>query len=231
MLTEWYHRVEAASKAVDNPDWILWPDSVGRADLQEEIRRVVGAPDTQVGARASRSHRIIRFLKVLRESRRIPERAVVLDLACGDAVLLCRIKEAFPSFDVWGLDIAVGSRPTHEQARRMGVGLVRAYLQVALREIPARPVDVVLMLNTYRSFRPWIKPMPAAFREVEQMFHKWIARACRFVILTAKLKQLPILWRHGARYFQILGWGEGRFRSLLLVASGNRFGRWKPTAH
>lgn len=189
----------------------LWPRTpvAEGADLQAVIKKRVGASDYEVDDPRSRSAMIIVKLRslVADPDSGLGEDFRVLDIACGDAVVLWQIQRVFPDASCYGVDCNKGVFEPHAQVMKDGVLLYKAYLQHLFPRLPAgdRKFDVTLMLNTYRGWES------ADLREEEQdlpqQADEWFATGSRYVIVTATNAQIHRLRQEGWSV-EVLGKGE-----------------------
>jgi hypothetical protein len=205
----------------------LWPRTPLGPDLQTVITRRVGASDLDVNDPRSRSALIIGKLRALVADPEsgIDQRFRLLDIACGDAVVLWQIKRTFPQAICYGLDCNKGLFEPHAQAMEEGVLLYKAYLQHLFARPPAdsRKFDVTLMLNTYRGWES------ADLREEEQRLPQqadaWFATSSRFVIVTATTEQIKRLRREGWNVEEL---GKGEDESIMSCMSRRTGRSWLP---
>ena len=210
--------IEALASNSEYEHLYLWPRTPLTPDHQAVIATRVGVGDLAVDDPRSRSALIIRKLRELIADRApgMSERFRLLDVACGDAVVLWQIKKAFPQAGCHGIDCNKGVFATNANAIEQGVVLHEGYLQHLFAQSPAdgRKFDMTLMLNTYRGWES------AALRESERKLPEqadaWFAKNSRFVIVTATQTQIERLRRQGW-YVEELGKGEDV--SIMICAS------------
>jgi hypothetical protein len=193
---------------------VLWPRTPIGDEIQERIRERVGAGDADVDDPRSRPPRVVAALARLQDAGALPASFTVLDIACGDALVLLAIAARFSAAECHGVDINVGRFSAHAAAASAGVQLWPVPIQELVRELPHEPFDAVLMLNTYRGWES------ADLREDEQdlpaRMDAWLAGAARHLLLTARAEQLDA-WRRRGYDVDDLGPGEEDSRLVLMT--------------
>jgi hypothetical protein len=209
------HLAELESRAALMPaeEQMLWPRTpINDDDMQRIIGGRVGASDQQTGDSRSRPHRIARAVGALTTTGAVPAQPTVLDIACGDALVLLEVKRRVPSAACFGVDLHVGAFAAHRHARAAGVVLRRVLIQDLFAAPPPAPIDVAVMLNTYRGWEN------ADLRKHEEhlphLADSWFDEAARFVLLTMRGDQVP-MWR--ARGYAALDLGRGEDDSRLTL--------------
>lgn len=201
---EYLSRLERLCSEPSCEEYYLWPRTP-LEDIQQKILERVGVTDYEVARSRSRPARIIRQLAALRKRGLIPADFSVLDVACGDGIVLLQIKRAFPAALCYGVDCNKGEIGTHAWVEREGIRLFRVFIQHLFQSRPERPFDVALMLNTYRGWES------AGLRRHEQdlprQADKWFWRNSRYTIVTAKGVQIARLRRAGLAV-RVMGRGE-----------------------
>lgn len=161
----------------------LWPNTPV-ANIQAEIWRRCGASDWNMADPNSRPALLADTLQEMVANGLIPERFHLLDIFCGDGVILWQMRKRFSLAKLWGLDLR--QYPTHEQASNVGVTFI---YQDVRRFIEAdQAVDVAVMLNT---FRGWDRSGCEA--DLPGRVLTWLQRNARFVIVTATEAQIAML--------------------------------------
>jgi len=205
---EWLMWLEA--KGTDEVDELYrWPRTpVG--NLQAEIWRRCGASDWNLDHPNSRSGSITRTLRELVTNDLLPHQFSVLDLCCGDGVILQYIARMFRSSHCFGIDLL--RYPTHRMAERSGASFYHAPLQLLVDNEPPQIVDVCMMLNT---FRGWDRADLDSQTEYDlpQKTLAWMQRHCRYVFLTVNREQVEWLKREGWFVWDV---GKGEDDSRLV---------------
>jgi len=209
-LGEWLMLLEA--KGGNGPDGqYRWPRTpVG--NLQAEIWRRCGASDWNVEHPSSRSGAILRTLHEMDGNGLLPRPFSVLDLCCGDGVVLQQVARTFRHADCHGVDLL--RYPAHRDAERAGVSFHRAALQSVVAGEPPVVVDVAIMLNT---FRGWDRAGLDAEteRDLPTKTLHWMKRFCRYAFLTVAREQVGWLKREGWFVWDV---GRGEDDSRLMCA-------------
>jgi len=187
----------------------LWPRTpVG--NLQAEAWRRVGASDWNLKHADCRAHNILRTLREMDENGLLRRRFTVLDLCCGDGIILMQIGREFLHAQCYGVDLL--RYPEHRIAEtRAGCSFYKAPLQAVVASEPPQRIDVCIMLNT---FRGWDKAdLPKEEHDMPQKTLNWMRRHCRFLFVTATVAQRDWLKREG---FFIWTVGKGEDDSYLV---------------
>lgn len=199
-------QLQRQAHASDLSTLYLWPNTPIGDAIQERIREGVGVTDHQVKDRCARPARILRWVQRLVDNDLIPPAFSVLDIACGDAVILWHIKQHFPQAACYGLDCHKDEFPSHRVVQQVGVQLYRGFIQHLFAAACPR-FDLVLMLNTYRGWEA------AQLRQHEadlpQQADAWLQQHAQYVIVTAMPHQL-VEWRRWGFHVKRLGPGEER---------------------
>lgn len=198
--------LQAKAERYRNDDVILWPRTPLDA-MQYQIRRMVGVGDLKIADERSRTYRIVEYLENLE-----PRAESVLDICCGDAIILGWIRGAMEWARCYGLDWNAGEFDTHKPLRKAGVDLFRATLQDLLAEDPPGQFDVAMMLNTYRGWES--ADLRRHESELPMMADRWLRRNCKRAILTATAGQVRV-WK--ARGCEVVDLGRGEQDSRLVV--------------
>jgi hypothetical protein len=215
--------IEKQGASSDYESLYLWPRTPIGADLQDVIARRVGVNDYQVDDPRSRSGLIIRKLRELVDDPDSPldERFRLLDVACGDAVVLWQIKKAFPDSSCFGIDCNKGVFVTNATATEDGVLIFKGYLQHLFAQPPPEPLDVTMMLNTYRGWES--ADLREAEKDLPEQVDDWFARYSRYAIVSATADQIKRLRRQGWSVHEL---GCGEDESTLICMTRGQGGSW-----
>ncbi len=189
----------------------LWPRTpVG--NLQAEIWRRCGASDLNMDDPCCRPRMIVDELKGMQTNGLLPQPFSVLDLCCGDGLVLVQIGRAFLDANCFGVDVL--HYPTHYTAQVRGqVTVYRVALQQVIASQPPCILDVAIMLNT---FRGWDKAdLPVEESNLPQRTMAWLRQNCRFVFLTVNDSQVDWLKREGWFLWYV---GPGEDDSQMICA-------------
>ncbi|MCE9611222.1 MAG: hypothetical protein K8R23_13585 [Chthoniobacter sp.] len=212
----WFASLETQFAAAYTEGAYLWPRTPIH-DIQSKIKQRVGVGDREVDAPNSRPALILRQIAALQRAGGLSAAFSVLDIACGDALILLQIKSAHPAAACFGADFHAGSIDTHEEVSAAGIGLHRALIQHLFRAPVAPPFDLVLMLNTYRGWESAdLKPED---RDLPALADAWLRDNARFAILTVTESQ--------THHFRDIGFnlqriGPGEDNSIMVCLSRER---------
>jgi hypothetical protein len=227
--TDWTHEylgeIERLGESSEYESLYLWPRTPLTPDHQEVIARRVGVDDFQVDDPRSRPALIIGKLRELVADERsgVDARFRLLDIACGDSVVLWQIKQSFPDATCVGVDCNKGLFTTNAQAVDAGVILYKGYLQHLFTRSPGedRRFDVTLMLNTYRGWQS--ADLREAEKDLPQQADGWFATNARYTIVTATPDQIKRLRREGWWVEEL---GKGEDDSTMICMSRVQRGPW-----
>lgn len=191
----------------------LWPRTMLNA-MQYRTWLRIGATDEQTWLPFSRPALINGVLAALRDEGAIPADFTILDIACGDALVMKAVKETYPEARVFGSDCNLDQFDTHPAVRAAGVGMHGGYLQDLFRTPPPARWDMAVMLNTYRGWES------ADLREHEQdlpeLADQWLFTHARYAFLTVTEKQIR---RFTAQGLEVLRIGRGEDNSIAVVVT------------
>jgi len=219
-LVEYLTLLEKQDAGSDPDGGVLWPRTPIGGDHQEKILQRVGVTDRDIHDRGARPSMIIRQLEALRSAALLGQEFSVLDIACGDALVLWQIKRAYPQALCCGVDCYVDRFDTHAMVKRDGVRLFQAFLQSVVYQDVAVPFDVVLMLNSYRSWKA--AELRDSESDLPERTDAWFARNARYTFVTAKRAQIAQLRSKG---FNVTRLGKGEDRSSMACISTERLPR------
>jgi hypothetical protein len=212
--------IEAQAETCLTNDLLLWPRTPIGDEIQQKIVQRVGVSDYQAEDPGSRPNRIIAILCRLSRARCIPAKFSVLDIACGDAIVLWQIKRAFPASRCYGADCNKGLFPAHERVARDDVQLSRCFIQHLVEKDSADPFDVVMMLNTYRGWGSAdLKPQE---HDLPLLVDNWLRKNARYIILSVTPTQLDDWQQAGWQECKL---GRGEEDSLLVCFSRQKLPR------
>lgn len=199
-------------------DVVLWPRTpIDAQRMQEIIAGRVGAADAQTLHPRSRSYRIAAIASALADLGLVAPDATVIDIACGDALIVTHVQRTRPALRCHGVDLYLDAFPSHALARAAGVRLWRVLLQDLFAQAPPRPVDLAVMLNTYRGWEN------ADLRDDERglpaLADAWFDAGARWIAMTMRGEQVGP-WRR--RGYRALDWGSGEDDSRLVLLTRER---------
>ena len=212
---EYLKRLEEESVTCKYDDMYLWPRTPICNDHQQIILKRVGATDNDIHNPISRTAIILKQLSQLISRMFIGVDFSILDICCGDALVLKNIKEKFPNSNCYGADCNIDKFSTHDSITKTGVMLLNIYLQQLIQHPPKQMFDVVLMLNTYRGWES--AELKCEYMNLPQKTDEWFAKYAKFAIITATKNQIKKLNR--STHITILGKGEDN--SSIICMSKN----------
>lgn len=184
----------------------LWKDTPH--DIQENIKKKQGAYDFEVRNSNCRTTIIKKYIRKLIADKKIEKNFTLVDLFCGDAIIITLLKKAFKTADITGIDIKEFNE--HDTAIEIGVKIRYKYVQKYIKNRRDQ-IDIILMLNTYRNFN--------TSGMSERDFHKinkWILKVAKHAIVTTSSI------KHAKRYgFKPLIIGHGEASSDMVDLKGN----------
>ena len=216
--------LEKAASENHVKDFYLWPRTP-ISNIQAEIWQRCEVSDWLLSNPESRSYKVVRTINDLMCNRLIPENFKLLDICCGDAVILWQVKRCFPFADTFGFDLNAGRLATHPMVISQGVKLFRSTIQRLFRSAPSLPFDVCIMLNTYRGWEA------ADLNDDEKWLpssaHAWFAVHSQFTILTVSDEQIDEL-KDAGFWVTDIGAGEDDSRMILIwpCAKGELIDLW-----
>lgn len=213
-------RLEELANAENVADLYLWPRTPINDGIQNKIQQRVGATDYEILDSISRPATIIRFLRRLFAEGLIGSHFSVLDIACGDGIVLWQIRKSFLQAVCSGVDCNKGNFPAHSRVQSDGVRLYKGYIQHLFQADPDTPFDVVLMLNTYRDWKSAdLRPHEV---NLPERANRWFEKNANYVFLTVEKAGYDELQRRG---FHIRMLGKGEDRSNLVCVSKQKLPR------
>jgi hypothetical protein len=139
----------------------------------------------------------------------------VLDLFCGDAVILWQIAGAFPGATCRGIDLR--DYPEHGRAREAGVDIRRVAIQRLIELKSPVLYDVAILLNTWRGWdRAGLSEDDA---DLPERVERWLIANVRYIVVTATTAQAEAMKARGWWVFDI-GRGEDDSRMYCAFWSG-----------
>jgi hypothetical protein len=197
---------------------LLWPRTpLDAREYQQKITERVGVSDADAGDPRSRSYRLPNLIEELRRAGSIAEDFSLVDVACGDGLILIELKRRFPESRCFGIDLNAGVFPPHSTAEQLGVPIKRILIQDLFATPTPEQFDVVMMLNTYRGWEN--ADLSQADRELPRMADDWMIANARVIVLTATVDQLP---QWADRGFAVTDFGPGEENSRLVVITRRR---------
>jgi hypothetical protein len=213
---EYLKNLERVSAECHFEDLYLWPRTPLGYDHQDKIVQRVGVSDYDLEGH-SRPALIIQQIKVLIKHDLIARDFTILDIACGDGIVLWQIKKAFPKAQCYGIDCNKDKFGTHSMVQRDGVEIFNAFIQPLFTIHPEVPFDLAIMLNTYRGWES--ADLREHERNLPELADAWFERNARYTILTATDPQIGHLEQIG---FKVVRLGKGEDNSTMVCLSKSR---------
>src|SRR5438132_972947 len=120
--------LEQRAGSVAAADAILWPRTP-IAGIQDKIVERVGVSDEAVADPRSRSASVLREVARLQAGKLLEPGFSVLDVACGDGLVLLALKQAHPRASCFGVDLNAHEFESHVAVEAAGVELYRGLIQ------------------------------------------------------------------------------------------------------
>ena len=192
-MLEFLEKLESDSSNINLEDKILWKNTpIDTQKIQEDIEKYyTGVSDFNREDSRSRPFGVLKAIKELVDSGKIPNNFTLLDIACGDAIIIDFIKINYTEATIVGLDPNKNKFDYHKIAQENGVILINSYIQNLIEEDLPQKIDVITMFNTCRAWAHSQK------REEEHslpsLCDEWIFRNCNFALLTMNSQQIQNL--------------------------------------
>jgi hypothetical protein len=189
---------------------ILWPNTPIGGTHQNIIPRRTGSKDNWLWHPASRGRKLISSIK----SVGLEENSFfsLLDIGCGDAVLIGAIKEKFPEAVISGFDANLGFFKSHGEVQAKGVRLMRGFIQNAVHYKFSTKLDFAVMLNSYRSWES--AQLNLEDLNLQAKLDSWLIENFKYAILTLSPVQIRSFFQLG-RSISIIGRGEDDSKFII----------------
>lgn len=220
LYTDYLENLERSSAECRLEDYYLWPRTPLH-DIQLKILQRVGATDYQTEIPHSRSALIIKQIRTLRDNNFIQPNFSMLDIACGDGIILWHIKKTFSEAQCFGIDCNKGRIATHTLVQQDGVNLYSVYIQHLFQTYINKPFDIVLMLNTYRGWES--ADLREHERNLPDLADSWFEKNARYTIVTATHSQIGKFKKLG---FAVKKMGKGEDNSTMICLSKEELPRF-----
>ena len=185
----------------------LWPRTL-LDSIQTQVNKEYGTTDLKWADPRSRPYKVATFLQGMVAKKLLRSDFTILDLCCGDAMVLNHVARKFPECKAYGTDIAKFDyhKLLVENATVYGVALQ----DVISFEPPAR-IDVVMMLNTFRQWEH--AGLTKEDAELPEWVEEWLRLYAHRSILTATHRQISS-FRNKKWTVTEIGPGEGNSRLI-----------------
>lgn len=212
---QYLEQLEKKSLTYNYDDMYLWPRTPIGDDHQSVILKRVGATDNDLQNPCSRTAMIINCINKLIDVGYIKKDFYLLDVCCGDALVIKYIKEKFIDSDCFGIDCNKDKFSTHESITKANVLLFNAYLQQIVSDPPQQQFDIALMLNSYRGWESAdLKPK---YADLPRQIDEWFIKHAKFTIVTATKVQIKRL----SKIMHLIILGKGEDNSFMICISKN----------
>jgi len=101
-----FNIIEQKCLSEENKDFLLWPNT-DITDMQIWIEKFYGVKD-DINIQGSRSFLIYKVINKLIQSNQLKKDYSILDICCGDALILQQLKNKYPKSLSFGFDINKG---------------------------------------------------------------------------------------------------------------------------
>ena len=192
-MLKFLKKLELDSDDVKLEDKVLWKNTpIDTEKIQSDIERFyTGVSDFNREDKRSRPFGVLKAIKELVDTNQIPNNFTLLDIACGDAIIIDFIKTHYPKATIVGLDPNKNMFDYHEKAQRNGVILINSYIQNLVEyDIPEK-IDVITMFNTCRAWAHSQKREDES--NLPSVCDNWVLRNSKFALLTMNSTQINSL--------------------------------------
>lgn len=218
ILEQYLNDIEVISNGREYDHCYLWRRTPTSSIGMQQLRIIpqTGVSDWQVDHPGSRPFKVIDHLWTLHQEGELSENFTVLDICCGDALILAQIKRIFPNAHCYGFDCNKDVFETHNWIQALGVKLYFGYIQELFDHEPDVKFDVAMMMNTYVGWE-WADLKPE-FANLPEKANKWLGSCSRYGVVTAREHQIDELFKQG---FDIKYIGEGESGSTMVCFNKN----------
>ncbi|MCR4623247.1 MAG: hypothetical protein K5780_01125 [Alphaproteobacteria bacterium] len=217
-IEEYLCKLEEIAKNSDLKNMYLWPRTPDTKTHQDKIIERIGVSDWEDTNPVSRPYKVIKELKRLLKSKKIKETFSLVDITCGDAIVLSKVKKAFPYMHAYGVDCFKDRFETHQDCYKQGIKIYKGYIQDMFnRKLPENTkFDAAIMFNSYRGWRS--ADLKDYEKDLPDLADDYFANQVRFTFLTATKNQIKQLKKIG---FSVKFLGNGEDDSLMIVITRN----------
>lgn len=120
---KYFDEIEKKARKINYDDCYLWPRTPIGGDHQDVISKRVGARDDDLNNHNSRSFLIANMIKKVLKKKLLKKSFSLLDIACGDALVIEQLNRIFPDSKCYGVDCNIDKFDTHDRQKQEGVKL------------------------------------------------------------------------------------------------------------
>lgn len=208
LLESEFHDFECQLQSTDRE--ILWPNTPIGGTHQNTILRRTGSKDNWLWHPASRGRKLIKTIKSVGFEHN--SFFTLLDIGCGDALLIGAIKQKFPEALISGFDANLGFFKSHSEVQDKGVRLMRGFIQNAVYFKFSTKLDFAVMLNSYRSWES--AQLNHEDLDLQATLDLWLVRNFNYAVLTLSPVQISRFIELG-RSIRIIGRGEDNSKFII----------------
>ena len=195
---------------MDPKDYLLWPNTpITTKEIQEKIKQRYGIEDS-IMFQNSRPSIIIKEINNLINENKLDNNFEILDICCGDGLILSEINNKFEDSSCYGFDINKGKFESHHYIKK--VKFFYGFIQELFNFNFEKKIDITIMLNTYRNW--FSAQVSKKHPNLEYDCTQWLIRNSKFIFLTVNYNQLDFFKKNYETV--ILGSGEEDSKFILV---------------
>lgn len=204
LIHDHFNKIEDKCEKMNCNDFLLWPTTEINQNIQKWIKKRYGCIDS-IDIENSRPAIIRKKISELIDCKKIDLSFSMLDICCGDALILLQIKRFFPNCEAIGFDLNKNKFESHQSAIDGGVKLYGGFVQELFSvDLPFK-MDVGIMLNTFRSWHT--ARLKDRDKDIPIVSKEWLLRNFKYLILTINNEQLIDI-RANNYNVEVIGIGE-----------------------
>lgn len=202
--------IETFCYGLDPKEYLLWPNTpIATKEIQEKIKLRYGVEDS-IEYQNSRPNIIIRKINSLISQNKLNDNFEILDICCGDGIILSEINNQFNNSKCYGFDINKNKFESHFYLKN--VNFFYGFIQELINFDFEKKLEITIMLNTYRNW--YAAQVSKKFPNLETDCTNWLIKNSKFIFLTVNNKQLEF-FKNNFRV-EILGLGEEDSTFILI---------------
>lgn len=163
---------------------ILWPNTPIGGTHQKIIFRRTWSRDDTLWNPFCRTRKILGII----EERNSGLPVSIMDVGCGDSIVLTTIKKHHNNFTTIGFDANVDKFSSYRNAVEAGVELYNGYIQNAIKFKFSKKIDYAMMLNSYRSWES--AQLSENEKNLQNHLDDWLKKNFAYAILTLSPDQI-----------------------------------------